>query len=237
MITARSLLAGLLLSATVTLAATQGTVHSTASWPNDAQLIWSESKSYLFVRSTKLGWRRSLARFVGDTVVDRLGLRMSNPPATDTLRTVSIVTIGAGGVDVRTVAVKHFGLHYVLDGEIYTQEESIGLVRWTGTHFVRATDDERTRFDRAHQLGVNFSDQDGWSGRSNILSQRHGVSDFVVYVGGDEWKIIARNQWSDDRWQAIDIQKSGERPQRVWSLQMDYKWSVSEEEYRKFLNP
>jgi hypothetical protein len=162
---------------------------------------------------------------------------MGIPPASQTQRTESIVTIAAGRIDVRTVSVQHFGMHYVLDGQIYTQEEGVGLVRWTGTQFVRATDDERARFSQAHHLDVNFSDQDGWSGRSNVLSQRHGVSEFVVHVGGDEWKIIAQNQWSPDRWQAIDIQKSPERPERVWSLQMDYKWSVSEEEYRRFLNP
>ena len=237
MTTKTSLLSLLLVSGSVSLAATQCTVHSTASWPNDAQLIWSESKSYLLIASSKLGWRRSLPRLVGDTVGDGLGLRMGIPPATDTFRTQSIVTIAGGHIDVQRVSVRQFGLHYVLDGQIYTQEEGIGLVRWTGSEFARATDGERARFDQAHHLDVNFSDRDGWSGRSNVLSQPYGASEFVVHVGGIEWKIIAQNHWFPDRWQAIDIQKAGERPQRVWSVQMDYKSSVSEEEYRKFLNP
>lgn len=193
---------------------------------NDAELLWNDAEAHLFVRSSRLGYRRNLLQFVADRMSARFGI-----VPTEARRDLVLVKFTGEGFERNSLTDTRIAALTVFNNRVYTNVNGT-FVRLVGTNFEIVPLEEQREFESSAAL----LSKDGWSWRSNVLTRESGESRFRLDVGGQRWTVVAHNNRRyPDGWTAIDLQKGDETPQRVWYLDVRPRYT-SKAEYSAFLS-
>jgi hypothetical protein len=70
-----------------------------------------------------------------------------------------------------------------------------------------------------------------------VLNRGMGDTEIPIEVGGQRIVLIAKDHYYPDLWKALELQRPGDAPQRIWYLD-ERPRHVSREEYeRSFSQP
>jgi hypothetical protein len=213
-------------------AVTWYTGPAVANRDNDAVMLWSADEAYVFIKVSRLGWQRGSLAVLRDFTKAALGVGMYGATPTDVVRDLVVIRITRSGVERFDIPDLTLGFIGIADGRIYGVADGRTL-RWTQTRFEPLPAHES--FEPGKMARMNFENRDGWSGRSNILSQRYGATPFKITVAGDEWIVTAHNDSQASQSKSIEIGRGGEKAKEVWS-QVQKTRSVDFSEYEAFLS-
>jgi hypothetical protein len=206
--------------------------HAVAYRDNDAVMLWSADEAYVFIKVSRLGWQRGPLALLRDFTRAALGVGISGATPTDVVRDLVVVRITRSGVERFDIPDLTLGFIGVADGRIYGVGDGRTL-RWTQARFEPLPPHES--FEPGKMARMNFENRDGWSGRSNILSQPSGVTPFTITVGGDRWTVTAHNDSQASQSKSIEIGRDGENAKEIWS-QVQRTRFVGFAEYDAFLS-
>lgn len=151
------------------------------------QLVWNERQAYLFVGMKRDGWSGPPLEYLWYVIQGLVGRSFRFDESRQWLVAVELNTSGVSRV-VQDGETFHFVKPF--QGQIY---KAFGQVqRWTNDGFQVVPEAEASRFNSMKaNVGVAYSDRDGWSSRVNLLNQGAGRFEYPLTLDGVRMVLVA----------------------------------------------
>jgi hypothetical protein len=120
-------------------------------------------------------------------------------------------------------------------GEIYSRGGIDGsLWKWSGTAFIRASEDEERTFNPVAPGGfLGFDNVNGWSERPVFVTTARDGQEVPFSLGGQKLSLLIRQ--NPLREVSIALIRPGQAPERIWSLDESARW-VSKAHYEQIFS-
>lgn len=191
----------------------------------DGDVLWNADVAYLFIGCGDLGHRISYLSYPFEDLREHLG---AIRPADDRRAWTIVIRIDKSSVTRYGPDQSRFDFYTPFDGEIFANHEGT-LWRWAGTGFVKANYADKDRAARLNAL--NFDNVNGWSKRTEILSQLDGETTFQLQLDGIQPSLIV-NRKNQGRNITIDLVRPNQVPEQLWHLDRQPR-SVTRAEYNE----
>lgn len=173
----------------------------------DGDLLWNQSRAYLFVRGEHRGYRISYLGYIATLIKEYFGI-VDEP---DERRPYTLVVmIDSTGVH-RFEERQTFERFTPVNQDIYARHD-IMLWRWTGTNFVQAAEQEQRQVDTGHFR--DFTDLNGWSRRRLITTPVK--RDFDLQLDGAPARIKTRTVNLYDGEVTIDLSRPNRASETIF---------------------
>jgi hypothetical protein len=178
------------------------------------QVLWHEDEALLFMGQNLIGWRISYFKW-GLAKISPFGV-----PSQDLKRSMTVLRITPSRVDRRDIQGSLPPDLTVVDGHVAAYDGR----PWNGDRF--EFDSHLGPAPGRSLLMPRFSDVDGWTKQSMVLS-RDAHFGIDIVMSGRKARLLFRN----DGTQTIDLDRGGGSPERIWSA--DAPRQVSGAEYER----
>lgn len=195
----------------------------------NGNLFWNADEAYVFLRVTHTGYHMSCLQYPIEMIVEHLheGRRPS-----DKSFSVSVFRVTPDKVQHYVVDDVHLGSIQVFEQSIYAGDFKSGsLMKWSGTGFIPASPTERRRLEENinRALAPNFSDVDGWSGRSGPPE-----GEFALKLAGKPISLDIKTG-NTQGVASIEIVRVGQGRDRIWYLEHQPQ-KVNKTEYHRYFS-
>lgn len=174
----------------------------------DGDLLWNQSRAYLFVRGEHRGYRISYLGYIGTLIKGYFGI-VDEP---DVRRPYTLVVMIDGTGVHRFEEAQTFERFTPVEQDIYARHD-ITLWRWTGTNFVQADEQEQRQVDTSH-FRNDFTNRNGWSSRRLITSSVR--RDFDLELDGAPARIKTRTVNFYDGEVVIDLSRPNRASETIF---------------------
>ena|ERR1700735_2339573 len=191
-------------------------------------LFWNANHAYFFINSVDRGYRLSYLGLAGEVVQESLPFGVALPSDEH----FSLFVLRLVGDSLQSYSANDFRLGGVepLGGTLYVENmlNHVEFFRWSGDHFEPATADEQSRLQDAIRggripFGPTYDHVEGWSKRTvagDVI--RNSPTDYTerdskVTIELDGKSLtFAMNSGFITREPYIDLQRTGQAPERIW---------------------
>jgi hypothetical protein len=180
----------------------------------NAELLWNKDEGYLFLVTTRWGYRLSYLQYFGNLVREELG---GTTHASDERHTTEVMKITP--TEIQHFKSDNIGLNlFTPVGEAIYANHQGELWKWKENHFEQVNAEENEVFQTSgQQLKVSFTDINGWSKQFGIFSRQTGESEFPMDIG-DKHMLLVAKVGPNARDVSVSLQHSSTSAQEMWHL-------------------
>jgi hypothetical protein len=189
---------------------------------------------YLFLETTSFGYRSSYLGYSREAITAFFNVPV---PPSDKRSDAAILEITPTELKHYELGSLSLGLRIIpLDNIIYADTDK-GLQKWTGTRFESMNAEDQQRFLNRPEIGLDFSDFNGWSKQSLIFNKgvdarlfdEGGNVKFDIQLDGKPATLVVTHG-KRNNFLSLSLERQGQVAQKIWYI--DHRPSkVTQSEY------
>lgn len=206
-------------------------------------LFWNKDAAYIFINIENRGYSLSFLGFAAEFIREVFPFGASAP--TDLHSSTLVLEVTPDSVQHNIIENQWLGPVEPFDAVLYAVNlvDQRGFLKWSGDHFEPTNTGERTRIQGAIRQGEipsgpSYDNLQGWSKRT-VAGDVTGVSSnavendakVTIELDGRSLTFVMNSGFISHQ-AYIDLQRPGQAPERIWSLD-EQAHRVSKKEYQQ----